>query len=251
MKKGEDTISSFVTGKFRDSCTIRMRVRMESEENNIRNTIAEINRLPTVTSYTAAQKEDKIEAYKKSLRRLEDRKAFYYKRIKSLENIKPNDFETLLKKNPKYDGFSIDDKGRLSLYTTMLKDGVKSIGRFRLIIWPDQSSSLTFRAVNLDYHRGELNHWAVNSFTCCLGEWQMDFEGTLWMGDIPKFFELFTHYIELSPQDNTYTTKEDWYENREKRSSAESKSLKEDSFERFRDNCADEDEEQEEDEDYR
>lgn len=249
MKKVANTLKSFLTGKFRDSLTARMKANMAEQEEKIRNGLRQIDEINLSGSYSEAQKREMILNVRKTLRKLEDRKAYFYKRIQSLKKIDTIDFESLLKKNPKYDGLYIDEQNRLNLYTKMLRDDGRFIGKFRLCIFEDQSCGLKFRAVNLDWHNRGNDHWAISGFVCCLGEWQMDFERALWSGSINEFFDTFIHYIELSPCDHTYfnESKDDWYDGRVKRTKKQSEEYREKNIERISDEDDDDEDDYEED----
>ncbi len=224
-----DTISAFILGKFGTGLSSVMRTKMLEQETKIKDAIRQISELDVARGLTDLQRESGIDGLRRSLRRLEDRKAYYYKKIQSLKNIDSGDFEKLLKKNPKYDYYFIDKQGRLNIYTKTLKDGARNIGKFRVCIFDNQETGVNFKALNLSYHTRSYDHWAISSLRCCMGEWAPDFEKSLWSGDIPEFFNLFVHYIEMSPAAGTYfgESKNDWYKDRLKRSTKTSEKYRE------------------------
>ena len=226
MRKSPDTsISSFVNKKFVPSLIEFVKRNMESEEQNIQRSIKALQTIPL--SYSKTQKEETVASQSRAIRRYEDRKSYYYKKIQALKSLDPSVFEDLLEKNDKYDGYYVDDQGRLNLYTKILKDGSKNIGRFRICISDNQSvSAREYWVMNLDYRYNNLHHWAIDNMRCCTGEWEIDFQRVMQEGNIPEFFNLMIYYITLSPETHTYTTKDNWYSGKRKIPSAKSKKLR-------------------------
>ena len=248
MRKGEDTIESFVKAEFKDSLIKLLNVKMKAEEANIKKGIDEIGRILGTSSYSKSQKEQAVESLKRSIRRYEDRKSYFVKKIRLVKNQDYSVFESILKKNSVYDGFEIDSNGYLNLYTKMLKDGARNIGQFRFCLLKSPAvSGLGWRAINLTWRNGCLDHWAINEGRCCTGEWELDFQKCLYEADIPAFFNLMIHYITLSPEEHTYTTKKDWYEHRKKFSKEDSDKLRSMNISNCHNNSSDDDFEEESD----
>lgn len=223
-------LSSFVTGKFRDNLIKFLEGKRDSEERNIQSSLKNIQDLHL---QGCDEEDEEVESYRRAIRKYEDRKMGFVKKIQKMKSFDPTEFEKELKKNDRYDGMFVGEDNRLSLYTKTLKDGAHVLGKYRICISPDQSYGLNFDVVNLNYHHGALQHWAINGTKCCLGEWDPDFKDALFSGDIPRFFSLVIHYITLSPEQNTYTTKERWYEDRRRRPKTESEKLRTADIERI------------------
>lgn len=174
--------------------------------------------------------EENIAQQKREIRRLETQISGFKARIAKIDSAGalPEQFDKIITSSTHYDGHDVSDKGWLSIYTKTLKDPElrKNIGRFRIMINPLMGEGYDFLVANLDYQRSELHHWAINEARCCLGEWEPDVKATLNGGRLDDFFQLMINYITLSPENHTYTSKDEWYENRRKRNAAEIQKIK-------------------------
>lgn len=215
VRKADSSIISFVNGPFKSKSIDRLEKERQSSKNNAIYYLKQIKEWE-VSKNPAQVIASNVTDLEKAIRKAEDRANSYAKKIKEIEDLDPSGFEEEIRKNPMLEDLEVDEKGRLNFYTKMLKDGSHNIGRFRICIYPDQSSGLYFRVVNLDYRYENLCHWAISNTVCCLGEWEIDFKNTLSKGDLPTFFSVVVHYITLSPERNTYCKKEDWYGGRTK-----------------------------------
>ena len=197
MRKVEIPISTFVLGNFRKTLQARLENQKKQEENRIAEAEQQIAKIEGSFTYKKMDREKMIEDFQKSIRKINDRLSGFKNRIKGLKDIDPSDFEKRLKKNESFASYTVDDRGWLNLYTKTLVDKAerKNIGRFRIGIPSNQGSTSInncFRVVNLDYNYHELDHWAIKSRVCCLGEWELDVKKILGEADIPSFFDLAT-----------------------------------------------------------
>jgi hypothetical protein len=101
------------------------------------------------------------------------RKAEKYAKI--FEDIEFSSILSLLEKHSAFAGASVDADGSLNLYTKNLKYGSKSLGRYRFVLENNDHSA--FWIFNCDYGQPgyPYEHWAVNNFKPCLGQYQDEF----------------------------------------------------------------------------
>ena len=158
------------------------------------------------------------EAQDKSIRRYEDQRISFKKKQRLMSDFDSKEIIKMLSEDKDLDELWIDQSNNsLNFITKMIKSSSRNIGKYRIVLYPTgESNGMPIFRVNNIYFgntRGVYPHWAISGYTCCLGEWHLDFTEVLGRGDIVQFFKLVIHYLSLSPVQNTYfSNKEDWFD---------------------------------------
>lgn len=229
MRKVGASLKSWIEN-YLSGTTDNLKGEIEKEEAKIKGFEKKIEAILADRNLSKYVAEEHAASQKKEIRRCETKISQLKKTIETSDvKARAEKIHDLLTGNDFYTGFEIDADGYLSLFTSMLIDAERKhkIGKFRICIPKRPSSYQDFRVLNLDYQMGSLQHWAVNDSYCCMGEWSNDFQNTLSKGKLDEFFTLFINYITLSPQDNTYANKSQYYKVRTKRNAEQQKQAKE------------------------
>ncbi len=149
------------------------------------------------------------------MRRTEDTSRRAKKILESLENDPASVILTRLEKHSSFAGIVPDNEtGDLNLYTKSLKSGRETLGKYRIVFNSKDHSFI--RMVNLDYHYTRHDHWALNHFKPCLGEWGDDIVKITNEGNLFYLFDTLILYLISAGSKNAYMSRSDWFKGRKK-----------------------------------